>query len=741
MMRLFLPFVFVFCSVLDATAQSLSLRSGEHGDFTRLTLGLPEKTEWRVQAGANRLRLTLAPRSEPIEVASVFRRIGRTRIANIVVEPDGAGLEVELGCDCGFRASVQNGSLLVIDIGESISKTTSVSSSDINDTNPSILTSRRPSQNRPFMRNNRSDLPVLLFQIPVLDSDVHADPELPEAPLDRGKKNRQVATVEAVGALPSKEQLRSEMGRALELGLLTATDPTVQVEVFPSPDSHLSLPIRNVRTRLATEADQFETAEAIAGDTGQDCPNSEALKLSDWGAPDGFGAGLSKWRLQLTQEFDQIDEKAALGLTRHYLHYGFGQEALDAIKLLPTSDPEAKLLASIARIIDFGHDPQAAPVSQMIHCSGAASLWALLSAQNSPRGLDIDTAALRLAFEDLPRHLRDHLGPLLADRLIRSGEEAVAEAIFATRSLLSEEIPPGMHLAEARLDLTQGELDHAKDVVGVIVETDSDLSPQAIVVLIDALVASDRSVDVDYVDLVASYEFELRQSSIAPDLARAHVLALAHSGQFVEALDRLAFMPESDPNPSVDDTRLQVLNRLLHHASDIAFLTTAIDTLDTGLPAYLGNGFANRLLNLGFPEIADDYLAAAAEGDWGRERRILRAKSALALSEPDTAEAELLGLSGEDADLLRDKARRLRGEASPIFAAVSALTGDERNSDFDLLPMDELRPGMPEQESSGVATINQPGLLGLARSMIEDSERARTEVQNTLNGLAVDEPG
>lgn len=757
MTRLLLSLILIMGSALGVKAQTLLLRSGDHGNFTRLAAELPQGTEWQVDATASGLSVFLSGPLREIDTDSVFRRISRNRVADIKVAPDGTGLEIMLGCDCGFRSYVEGGSLLVIDIGESIPRQARMASFGFARATGQARVAAQRTFELPLFGEDRID--PLQLQFGLFGGDLFDPSNLPAASdmssqhtLEKLELQTNVRKLDEAEAM-----LLAQMGLATEQGLLTPVDPMAHFPTSAAENAFPGMSSPNFRMRLATEPEtRIETGDMQTGDATF-CPERDAMDLQNWGNPVGFSTGLSTWRQKLMLEFDRIDSPAVLGLSRHYLHYGFGQEAAATLALLPQTDPQVEILTSMARIIDLGHDPQHGPMSQMFECGGPSALWSVLSVENIPPAIELNTADLRLAFESLPRHLKQHLGPKLATRLSSAGDDETADVILSSVSLSGDDTSPALEFARAQFSLRRGDGDSVQDALNSVLETSTELSPEALAAIVDTAVSADQAIDDEKVDLVAAYLFENRQSAIAGDLERALVLALAHSGQFAEAFDRLAMMEANSGAPPGNDTRLAVMSRLVNHASDIEFLAETLASTSEGLPPALGNSVAKRLLTLGFAEMALAYLPEAAEGPDGRERRIMRAKAALAMDEPVTAEAELLGLSGEDIDVLRADARRRQGNyADALRDLVEPTSLEQRRDSFspggdvpspsvsdDDLPFDAT--GLIPDQGADSSTVSsdpseptQPGMLQQAESLIADSGETRSMLQNLLTRLQVD---
>ncbi|WP_416914290.1 hypothetical protein [Seohaeicola sp.] len=673
---LFLVLAF-FLVATGVSAQTLTLRSGEHDGYTRLTASLLPQAEWRIDTREDKLLLSLSMPMQAIETAAVFQRIERDRIRRIIPRDDARGLEVLLGCDCGFRVFRHSETLLVIDIGEALPKQDAVGSlrmDPVYDDVESLKAGRVGEES-----DSAEFLGLPLFP-PKPAPDLTATPQVVRVWPQAGFLSAALSQ-----ASPRPEQratelspLMEEIDRATRQGLLQpAPDlPAIRTEGATVPDLS-SFP--NLRTRAASELSRVapDLAEQLEPDLT--CVQRDDLDIASWGHVDGFSTGIAVWRTQLAKDMDRVDLDAVLGLARHYLHYGFGAEAIATLAMAKVSTEKTDLLLSLARIIDHGHDSENGVLSGMTKCQGPVALWSLLSDQDPPRTLDLNMSELRFAFEELPSHLKEQLGPGLVERLSAAGENAAAEEVLASITRSLGQVTPPVALATAAVELENGNTEGAEDHLEALVETNTAISPQALVTFIESAVQADQPIEPEMVELVSAHLFENRRSPLAADLSRSLILALAHAGEFAEALDRLKMKSNDLPADNASVTASRVMSRLVSHGSDVDFLAGTVTWQLMALAPETENRIATRLLSLGFPEIANRFLTRAAEGNEGRERRLLRAKAALALDQPLQAEAELLGLSGQDVKLLRAEAQQRGGDFEAALDEIEGLELEEKH--------------------------------------------------------------
>ena len=79
-------------------AQDDSVRSGEHETFTRLVLPIPVDAEWTLRRRPDRYVFSIVNGQQQFDIAQVFDRIPRTRIADLQTMQDGAALAIVISC-------------------------------------------------------------------------------------------------------------------------------------------------------------------------------------------------------------------------------------------------------------------------------------------------------------------------------------------------------------------------------------------------------------------------------------------------------------------------------------------------------------------------------------------------------------------------------------------------------------------------------------------------------------------
>lgn len=681
-----------------AGAQTVVARSGEHDGFSRIVLQMPQGAEWSLERGERMAQLTVDQQSLRFDTSKVFERIPRTRLTALEQTEPGGALTFTLGCDCAVDEFVQSGRFLVIDIADARPEETAPGGTDVVEAPAGPLS-----------------LPVLpesslaLFKAPAPAADAHDAPSQPAA------RTTSTAAV-SVGLNRSEERLLEQIDRAMDQGLL---EPRRRSEADESPpadhagkDAELPMEIQSNQVGLSV---RNALDEGLARVRGNDIPAADAptclsgklVAVHDWGTERPFSVQVSDLRALLFGEFDRVNPEAVLGLARLYLYFGFGAEAAGVLDLGRQNDLETRIIEALADIMDGEDTRQPDPFAGQQDCDGDVALWSVLAAGTLARPFNAD--AILLAFARLPAHLKSHLGPSLVRRFSDAGETDMASAILIATTRSGNATDPALIFAEASLDRARGNVEGWSGGMSEVVETGSAQAPQALIELVEATWESRGAITPDMPVLLDAYALEYRDAAIGPDLRRARVLALSLAGDVAGAQVRLAEVHTEDGPEAHDAALLPFLTLLVERGSDLDFLRYGLPQVATGgrnLPEELATALADRLVGLGFAEPAMALLKAPASEAFARERRVLRARAALALNLPNRALVELLGLTGPDADRLKAEAMVRTGD---LRQAAQAFLGAGEPEDAArglwLSGAEGLEPGLETTRYGQVADI------------------------------------
>lgn len=716
-----------------ASAQIVTVRSGQHDGFARLALTFPEPASWEMGRTADGYGFRARKTGWRYDISTVFDLIPRDRLAAVWVDPQTGVLRLGLGCDCHAIATPFRPGIVVIDILDGAAPAGSPFESAFADAGqpmPVLSTQRmlRPKARPAAMVRN--EVPVAPPDL-VLQRQKPAMPSLPPlaipTPDPRAAEMRQrllrdLSRSIAAGAVKPAAQLppqdpQQTSPRPVILPLPASTEDPVQVMVRPPGDGATSA--------LTT--------------SGQACIADSRLNIATWASDADPADQFVKAQSALLGEFDRPDRERLIALVRLNLHFGFGAEARSLVRLWGREDPEAAVLDALGILVDGG---TGAPVFDgMAGCDGAAALWAVLAQSRIPQGTDIDRAAVRAAFSALPLGLRRHLGPAVSERFLAVGDTESARSI---RDAIDRAVGPhgdGLTMLEASLDLAEGNPDLAERKLKTVVEDDGAAAARALATLIESRIARGEAPDEAQVVALEAMLHEWQSSPDAGKLRRA----LAKGQTVIGDADR-AFREVAGTDLSIYPDLWPLLTR---HAETMEFALLALDppgNPPSALPEEVRLGVARRLLDDGFAEGAQRWV----EGLTSEHSALLLARAALDLRDGREALRRLGGQAGAEAGMLRARALAMLGDAPAALAAWEAV-GDAAQVDRtrflarqwdELVAADDppLRAVLENRESALPAIADtEDAPLAQARALLERSGSARDGIAALLAARQIPE--
>ena len=741
-------------STAPAQAQDVNVRSGAHDGFTRLALTLPERLSWTLQQTGRKavLRLDTAPLD--FDTSSVFQRIPGTRLSRLRPGKDGTSLVLELACRCDVSGFWHQQRMLVLDIKDP----TESGASERPVARRDATAARTPPHSaRPRPSSAATDLAIAALPTPDLPTPGSESTILPAA--------RDVLD-------ETRDQLMLQFGRAAARGLLTpqaripsadkaappppapdTPDPEAAAgQTPPDPANRGSPEMSNLTARNSFDDAFQDILKAQRGRNGAEhCLPDAYFDVSAWADARPFWAQLGPLRAAMTTETDKLRVDKAVQLAQFYIHFGFGAEALRILDMIPGRRAEIAALHAIASGLEPKQNRAGGPLDTQLDCASDVVLWAIVGRADIPKDEPVDAKSALRAFKALPQHLRAYLGPRLARKFTAANDHDTADHFLRATSHSPSAHSPELMLAQADSDLAKGLQDTATETFERVVQTGTEPSARALIKLVETKYRRNDPISFEIAQLAGAYAKENRNSPLATDLHRAQVIALASAGSFDDA-HRLLHAHQIGPGSEKAELRSDFLKLLAQGAEDTTFLRHVLSLPHEEvlkIAPGIGHLVATRLIDLGFPEPAQRIVSADAPPELQRDRRLIRARIALKRAKPRQAEAVLLGLDGEDANLLRAQARSMAGDhgiagqlyrsAGQTDAALNEtwLAGDwqelENSEDPVLSQVGRLLAGTsPAPE--GEAGPDTP--LERNRRLLEDSGDVREIVGTLLDSKA-----
>lgn len=726
-------------------AQTITVRSGEHADFTRLVIALPGRVPYTLTRSEMRADLVFDRQDHAIDLSGVFDRVPKTRLTGIARLPGRDGLRLSLGCDCLVETFWFADASLVVDIRAQ----------------PDAPAAVPPAGPAASAQPDR--LPLRPLPVPAPRSRLASG--LVRRGLDRRLAEGEPPPAGGAGETSletglgeSRHRLIHEIGRAASQGLLTPrldrpperSSPAAVEAPAPQALPEPRPPRPNIHLQVETSIDRDMRAASGSdrGSVAQPCLDPSRVDVSAWGTSAPFWQQIGPLRARLLGEFDIPDRHAVRRLARLYIHFGFGAEARQLLAELGGPDAADPVLDALASILDHGHAGHASALSGQTECAPMVALWSVLSYSEIPNDASFDGDALLRALSALPVHLRAHLGPILARRLHVAGYGRESTRVRRILSRSAATITPEARLVDAEIALADDDrAETAEAALGALVARNSGPSAEALLRLIDARLERGAPISYETAQLAGAYAVEYRGQPLGVALAEAYLSALAASGAFDQAFAELERAPGGD-TAEWAAIRVRLSDLLTRNATDYDFLHRVLAGSAApadGLDPVIANGMADRLLSLGFPGLAGDYVASRTTGAAARERKLLRARVALAANRPRQAEAELLGIDGTDVMRLRARARAMAGEhavAQTLFDAAGDPAAARREAwlanDWKTLARtgDAAEAVIAELKLAGAASSEKAGDVGVLarnRAIVETSQGMRAAIADLLS--------
>ncbi|MFW2545438.1 hypothetical protein ACN2XU_22650 [Primorskyibacter sp. 2E107] len=656
---------------IRAVAQDVVVRSGEHGDFTRLVLSVPEGTGYEVieQPEAGIVRVALSRAGLSFDTSTIFNKINTNRISAVTPVPGESAIDISLNCPCGADSFTLRGTMIVVDLSEREGATMPAPTNQP-DPAPEVVR-RLPTASELSLARELST--VRVDGLPSIGPDRSPEPLLPSVGilrpqtnrLDQDPKDQRDSDPYALG-----DTIAERLARAATEGLLDpalAAKPDVanlslRPVSTPEPTGETSDAVSDLARQL-TGLEATGTKKGVVSIGATECTPDRELTVSDWTDVETVNEVLAGGHAELFGEFDVVNERAVRNYARELIYFGFGAEARAAMQALPDGTDSA--LQAISYLVDGEVDPTRWFESQA-DCDGYAAFWSALSGGLRVENTHYNAGGILRGLENLPEHLRDFLGPIVAQKLSTSGKTDLARDVLRRLERLHGGPTDSLTLGEAQIAFREGKIDEAQEALQSISALSERDAPSAITTSVDIAHARQEPVSEGVVELTAAYASELRDSDQGPDLWKAHLRTLLLNDHFAQSFQTLA---EGDfvPREMQKDMAIEVVAAVTERADNLAFLkyvmSDALDTTRLDSPE-LELSIISRLIDLGMPDMALDRIERRPDLAPEREFRLARAKALLALSRPEEAEIFLVGLRGENIDILRAEARRRMGDYS-----------------------------------------------------------------------------
>ncbi|WP_406720264.1 hypothetical protein RPE78_08130 [Thioclava litoralis] len=671
-----------------AAAQTITVQSGEHPDFTRLVFLFRGKVDWSLEQNENGYAFSVNKPDVKYDLSKVFYFIPRTRISELYPVNGSSALDIATPEGIALTAFELASGAVVVDARlapqEAPARPQSPAAPQIEITtpiqNPSIPATRIALPD-PDIYWRLSETPAA--QTSVTPAPVNVRPSVEPAPA----RTKEVPPVQGALALDqlmeekdkrvseAETQLLHQLSRAASQGLIELELPTIP-DPEPAPAAVTPPPPEPTRKteHIAIHSETVVDRDAGSlqmqfGDMLNDsrCAPNADFALREWSEEGDPFALISNLRRSLIGEFDKPNEQGALRLAQTYLAFGFGAEAQSILQNFPI-DPEAQdAVKLMANVIDGEPVSSANPLLAMSACDGAVAFWAMMGQEKSDP-LSVNLKAVQRTYSDLPISLRRTLGVPLVNKLTALGYPEEAETVRFSLERGENEKSLQAVMLDATIDHGHADAAAIEQSLKPVVERDNEDAVVATLLIAETAFRDHHPMDELVLENAAALAIELQPSPDAAKLLRAEALGRASRSDWNGAMTTLANWPKTLDAPLHDSSRKMILQRAIRDLADQDLLVFYFQHKDVIAQAGLDTAdyqlIAKRLIDLGLPSNVQSLLQS--DQPLSPASRLLMAKAALLEHDGPAAMTYVSGLES-------DEAQAIRVQAQNYFAGGDAL--------------------------------------------------------------------
>ncbi len=709
---------------IPAFADVVSVRSGEHENFSRLVLSISDGAVWSVDQTDKGYRLLLDGQTDGFDISEVFERIPRTRLQRLVqVKQD--TLELQLSCACSIETFLWRSDRLVLDILDAEEAEIAKEPAFV-PVSPSVVMPQSENTVLPDIREFAGGLSLTKYRAmpQVNDLDTTEQVNVFEATLLEG-----IARAASQGFLvPNLQNLPGESMVNAE-----SLDPHSEPVPLEQTENYTVFPLPGLDVSTALDENLAGLGSALLGSMGQRCLPAELFQIENWGDGNGLYEQVAALSDVLAGEFGEEPVEAETDLARLYLHFGFGAEALVALSITQSASQSRQVLIELANLFDE-RDTDYPLLSSQRHCETAGAFWAFVA---MPQMLETNTQAndIMKSFLQLPQPLRGHIAPRLSEAFLTVEMPDRADQVLRSIKGHDAEQDPDVQVARAFVAEQNNDLQRALELLRTQANDSVRLSPRAAIRLVTLKLEDGEVPTESDLILLQALAVEFEEQSVSHELTATEALGWAARGEFVRALGTINDRSDESGNQVSDAIYLQLTEK----GPSGVFLNLAMNERPDFLSDKTENAMASRLISLGFPDSALNIMTGSGVREHAAERRFLRAEASLDLENYAQTIEVLQGMTDERSRSLRAAAYSGLGEYRD---AIEALEGDQAASTPDLQFRAEAWERLTLESDPVLAdfartVISESGLDATAsladrRALLAQSQESRRTVENLL---------
>ncbi|GFE64402.1 hypothetical protein [Litoreibacter roseus] len=689
-------------SIGAVQAAPVTIKSGEHANFSRIVLYLRATDPWTVNTNGREVRIDPGRGVDGFDISNVFTFIPKTRITGAKV--DDGDLVLDLACDCDVESEMLTTGHLILDVRDGKPK-------------------QAKTPETPITRQAAADARSVLDKPRIQQESPAIQPTQISPTKAETLENFRKGLLENLSVAASRQLL--DVKEPLES--LIPDTPEISSPTLPPKTEPVTAPtIKKKRLRVTNAIERaVERISELTQSREIACYDTDDYDIAAWTEGNGLSVELASFRRTVMGEFDRVDETAVVQLARTYLYYGMTLEAMGTARAFGLSSPKIDAIRALSSIQQSDELAATHPLMQMQDCAGPVGLWSLLVSDNSTLTVDQTQNAVG-EFVRLPTHLRVLIGPALISALKEANEILTAEIIQNT-------------VDRARSLKDPLESNDPKVNALAMVAANDPSSPDALIDYLDDALAAGTPVEIRFIDLAASFVHELHGTPTADTLRNLQIRALSQNSDFSAAY---AIFSKDTAAFQNDLIAASLAQDVVASAESEDLVRTALQFDQASILPRLDDEikirWAERLLTRGLPDTATLVLATTSDSD---ASKLLRAKALKIQKQREDALRAVEGLAIAEARRLRANVQIQLGRTQEAWLenAPDVDTAEERaelawrTAQWGQVLGEDIRADIAGRIISTARTdTDGEAPLKQARNMIDTSREDRAALQELL---------
>jgi len=521
----------LFLCVLATPVLSAVVTSGEHETFTRIVFPV-ESMDWTISQNhdRNHLAVNFSASEKNFDLTQIFDKIGRSHIRDVYSSNN--AINIEMNCNCGYKAFKYRDSYLVIDISESY-----YSSVENSSLNPEKSGDGRNASLDDINLKKRNDLKaviqeasnVSIFQLGATTSDSVLSFE--------NSVGRESTVFNADRKSNTIRQKKSEIGEIISSAI---NEGRLEGEGI---QSNILTDVLSTDSALEKKRDQPHTSNSDSNSDKQfvhfaESENKygssrcqEPIDMEKFNASSKKEIKNSK-TLRYDVDLDMLHQTEVEETALNYIARGLGAEAR---KILSIGTKIRPSIIGLSYAVDGEIDPMKTFEGKM-DCDTSVALWAIASS-HLEKSQEINSSEVLMALEKLPKELKTHIGAVLAKKLIDiNSEELALQVIQRTQRSngnADEDLKILKKIAVQQLQVAEG--------MNKNFHPESFKSNEQTHNLISGLIVrnyrNQKSTSADILTLNSAFFSEFRGHHDRSNIFEAHIYALLQNHDFIAAIN------------------------------------------------------------------------------------------------------------------------------------------------------------------------------------------------------------